>query len=159
MIVVNSVILSLKDVSKNFDLVDQGSINKYLGLLIQDIDSTTFEMSQLFLIRHIIDFLSLEEGKTKGKETPLGKPLLNWDLVNSDTRKHNWLYRGAVGMLSYLSNSVCPEIQMEIHQTARFSVNLLQSPKLAIMQIGQYLVDNPEPGIIYKIDKSKGLEV
>ncbi len=48
---------------------------------------------------------------------------------------------------------------MAVHQTTRFSVNLMQSHILAIMQIGQYLVDNPECGIIYKIDKCKGLEV
>jgi hypothetical protein len=36
-------------------------------------------MSQPFLICHIIDFLSLKEGKTKGKETPVGKQLLNQD--------------------------------------------------------------------------------
>ncbi len=35
----------------------------------------------------------------------------------------------------------------------------MQSHKLAIMQIRQYLVDNPERGINCKIDKSKGLEV
>ncbi len=80
MIVVNSVISLLKDESENFDLVDQVSINKYLGLLIQDINSAMFEMSQPFLIWCIIDFLSLEEGKTKGKETPVGMPLLNQDL-------------------------------------------------------------------------------
>ncbi len=122
MIVVHSVILLLKDQSENFDLVFQGSIDKYLGWLIWESDSTTFEMSQLFLNWRIIDFLSLEEGKTRGKETPAGKPLLNQDL-NGITRKHTWLYQGAVGLLSYLSNSVHPEIQMAVHQTARFSVN------------------------------------
>ncbi len=91
MIVVDSVILLLKDESEHFDLVDQGSINKYLGLLIWDIDSTRFEMSQPFPIRRIIDFLSLEENKTKGKETSVGKPLLNLDL-NGVTQKHTWLY-------------------------------------------------------------------
>ncbi len=48
---------------------------------------------------------------------------------------------------------------MEVHPTAQFSVNSMQSHELAIMRIGQYLVDNPERGIIYKIDRSKGLEV
>jgi hypothetical protein len=48
-IVIDSVILLLKDGSENFDFLDQGSINNYLGLLIWDIDSTTFEMSQPFL--------------------------------------------------------------------------------------------------------------
>ncbi len=156
--IVDLVISLLKCARENFDLVDQGSIDKYLGLLIRDIDSSTFETSQPFLIQRILDFLSLGENKTKGKETPVGKPLLNQDL-NGFSCKHPWLYRGAVGMLSYLSNSVCPDIQMAVHQTARFSVNPMQSHELAIMRIGWYLVDNLERGIQYKIDKSKGLEV
>jgi hypothetical protein len=111
------------------------SIDKYLGLLIQDIYSSTFEMSQPFLIQCILDFFSLEEGKTKSKETPIRKLLLNWDLSRV-TQKHTWLYQGAVGMLSYLSNSVSPDIQMAVHQTAQFYVNPMQSHKLAIMRIG-----------------------
>ncbi len=62
-------------------------------------------------------------------------------------------------MISYLANSVQPEIQMAVHQTARFSVSPMQSHELAIMQIGQYLCNNAECGIICKVDKSKGLEV
>jgi hypothetical protein len=147
--IVDLVISLLKCRRENFDLVNQGSIDKYLGLLIWDIDLSTFKMSQPFLIQHILDFLSLDENKTKGKETPVGKPLLNRDL-NGVSCKHPWLYCSAVGMLSYLSNSVRPEIQMAVHQTARFSVNPMQSHKLAIMRIGQYLVDNPECGIQYK---------
>jgi hypothetical protein len=117
-----------------------------------------FKMSQPFLIRHILNFLAQDENKTKGKETPVGKPLLNWDL-NGVSCKHPWLYCDAVGMLSYLSNSVCPEIQMAVHQTARFSVNPMQSHELAITRIGWYLVDNLDCGIQYKDDKSTGLEV
>ena len=58
---VDAVIASLHLGDENFQLVDQGTINKYLGLMIQDIDSSTFEMSQPFLIRLILKFLSLDE--------------------------------------------------------------------------------------------------
>ncbi len=75
------------------------------------------------------------------------------------SRKHPWLYRGGVGMLSYLANSVRPEIQMEVHQAARFSVNPMRSHELAVMRIGRYLCDNCEREITYKVDKSKGIEV
>jgi hypothetical protein len=61
--------------------------------------------------------------------------------------------------ISYLSNSVRPEIPMAVYQTAWFSVNPMQSHELAIMRIGWYLVDNQDHGIQYKVDKSKGLEV
>ncbi len=65
---------------EEFQLVNQGSIDKYLGLLILDIDANTFEMSQPFLIRRILEFLSLDENKTKGRDTPVGKPLLIRDV-------------------------------------------------------------------------------
>jgi hypothetical protein len=41
----------------------------------------------------------------KGRDTPVGKPLLNRDL-DGVPWKHTWLYHGGVGMLSYLANSV-----------------------------------------------------
>ncbi len=155
--IVDLVIYSLQEGDEDFQLIDQGSLDKYLGLLIHDIDSTLFEMSQPFLVRWILEFLSLDESKTKGRDTPAGKPLLIRDL-DGVPRKHTWLYPDTVGMLSYLANSVRPEIQMAVHQTARFSVHPMRSHELAIMRIGCYLCDNAERGIIYKVDKSKGLE-
>jgi hypothetical protein len=68
-------------------------------------------------------------------------------------------YCGAVGMLSYLGNSVHPDIQMAVHQTARFSVNPMKLQKSAIMCIGQYLCNNCGRRIIYNVDKSNGIEV
>ncbi len=62
-------------------------------------------------------------------------------------------------MLSYLGNSVRSEIQMAVHQTARFLVNPMRSHEVAMMQIGCYQCNNCKQGIIYKVDKSKGIEV
>ncbi len=155
---VDAVIASLHVGKENSKLVDQESINKYLGLMIQDIDSNTFKMSQPFLIWRILEFLFLDENKTKSHDTPVGKPLLNRDL-NGVPRKHPWLYPRAIGMLSYLANSVRPEIQMAVHQTAGFLVNPMRSHKLAIMHIGRYLCNNCERGITYKVDKTKGIKV
>ena len=155
---VDTVISLLLVGEEKFKLIDQGSIDKYLGLMIRDIDSNTFEMSQPFLICWILEFLSLDENKTKGRNTPVGTPLLNGDL-NGVQRKHPWLYHGAVGMRSYLGNCLRPEIQMAVHQTARFSVNPMRSHELAIMRTGRHLCNNCEQGIIYKVNKSKGIEV
>jgi hypothetical protein len=103
--IVDSVISSLKEGHDEFELVNQGSIDKYLGLLIRDIDANIFKMSQPFLIRRILEFFSLDENKMKRRDTPVGKPLLN-RVLDGVPRKHMWLYRGGVGMLSYLANSV-----------------------------------------------------
>ena len=153
MLEVDAVISSLHAGPENFQLTNQGSIDKYLGLKITDIDSNTFEMSQLFLVRRILDFLSLDKNKTKGRNTPVGKPLLNHDL-DRVPRKHPWLYRDTVGMLSYLGHSVRPELQMTVHQTARFLVNPMRSHELAIMRIARFLCNNCKRGIIYKVNKS-----
>jgi hypothetical protein len=72
---------------------------------------------------------------------------------------YTWLYPGAVGMLSYLGNSIGPELQMAVHQSARFLVNPMRSHKLAIMPIGRYLCDDHERGLIFKVDKTKGVYV
>ena len=47
---------------------------------------------------------------------------------------------------------------MAVHQTACFSNNPMLSHEKSIMQIGQYLLNTRKRGIIYKPDKSKGLE-
>ena len=48
-------------------------------------------MSQPFLICQMLEFLSLDEDKMKGGDTPVGKPLLNQDLDGVPC-KHPWLY-------------------------------------------------------------------
>ena len=77
MSIVDAVISSLRDGDEDFELTDEGSLDKYIGVLIKDIDKNSFEMSQPFLVRRIIASLSLDENKTRGRNTPVGKPLLN----------------------------------------------------------------------------------
>ena len=47
---------------------------------------------------------------------------------------------------------------MAVHQTARFSNNPMLSHEKSIMRIGRYLLGTRKRGIIYKPNKSKGLE-
>ncbi len=61
-------------------------------------------------------------------------------------------------MLSYLQNMSRPEIAMAVHQTARFSNQPMLSHEKSIMRLGRYLLDTRKHGIIYKPDKSLGLE-
>ena len=107
-------------------------------------------------MRRIIASLYFDEHKTRVRETPVGKPLLNRDLDGCPL-KHKWLCRGTVGMLSYLANSVRPDIQMAVHQTACFSMKPMRSHELAVVIVGQYLIDNPDRGVIYTVRKSRGL--
>jgi len=92
------------------------------------------------------------------EETPLSGSLFSivtWTVLLGNTCG----YHGGVVMLSYLANSIKPEIQMAVHQTAHFSIKPMRSHELAIMRIGRHLCNNHEGGIIYKVDRTKGLEV
>jgi hypothetical protein len=94
-----------------------------------------FEISQPFLIERITSFLGFADGKTNKRITPVGKPLLNKDTLGVP-RKYDWEYRGAIGMLTYLTGSVWPDIAMATHQCAHFSVNPMRSQKQAVIRIG-----------------------
>jgi hypothetical protein len=67
-------------------------------------------------------------------------------------RKYDWEYRGTIGMLTYLTGSVRPDIAMATDQCARFSVNPMRSHEQAVIRIGRYLLSTKEKGMIYKPD-------
>jgi hypothetical protein len=120
------LIQSLHEGGKNFVLQDEGLIDKYLGVDIKQLDSSKFELTQPFLIERVTKLLGIDNGKTNEKLTPVGKPLLNKDL-DGVPQKYDWEYCGAIGMLTYLTGRVCPDIAMAVHQCARFSVNPMHS--------------------------------
>jgi hypothetical protein len=52
MAIVDAVISLLKEGHEDFELVDQGSIDKYLGLMIQDIDDGLLSWEDLLFMAH-----------------------------------------------------------------------------------------------------------
>ena len=61
-------------------------------------------------------------------------------------------------MLSYLQGHSRPDISMAVHQNARFCNEPMLSHEKAVLRIGKYLLGTRTRGIVYKPDKSKGLE-
>jgi len=155
---IDELIKSLHGGDEIFLLQDEGSIDKYLGINIRQIDKDSFELTQPFLIKRITSFLGIADGKMNEKLTPVGKPLLNKDLLGVP-RKYNWEYRGAIGMLTYLTGSVRPDIAIATHQCARFSVESMRSHEQAVMRIGRYFLSTKEKGMIYHPDSDRGIEV
>ena len=80
---IDALIQSLHGGDKHFVLQDEGSIDKYLGVNIKQIDANAFELLQPFLIERITTLLGIADGKTNEKLTPVGKPLLNKILMGS----------------------------------------------------------------------------
>jgi hypothetical protein len=125
---------------------------------IEQLNNLSFHLTQQFLIEHISAFLGIDNGHTNDQDTPVGKPLLN-KYLNGVPCKYTWDYHGAIGMLTNLTGSVCPDIAMAVHQCARFSTNLMRSPEQAVMHIGQYFLSSKDKGVIYAPDPKWGLEV
>ena len=149
------------DGPKKFKLTDEGNVNKFLGIEITKLNSSSFELAQPFLNDCLLQFLGLcnnsFETDANSSSTPVAKGLRHCDLADK-LRKYNWRYRTAVGLLSYLQNSTRLEIAMAVHQTARFSNEPMLCHEKAIMRLGRYLLDTRKRGIIYKPDRSKGLD-
>jgi hypothetical protein len=99
------LITSLHDGTENFIVQDEGSIDKYLGVSITQLDDQSFSLTQPFLIKRVTAFLGIDNGCTNERLTPAGKPLLNKDLLRV-LPKYSWEYRGTIGMLIYLTGSV-----------------------------------------------------
>ncbi len=139
-------------------LQDEGSIDKYLGVDIRQRDASSFKLTQPFLIERITKFLGIYNGKTNEKLLPVGKPLLNKDL-DGVPQKYEWEYQGAIGMLTYLTGSIQPDIVMVVHQCAQFSANPMRLHEQAVMRIGQYLLLTHNRGMAYTPDPTKGIKV
>jgi hypothetical protein len=56
---INKLIQSLHKGDENFVLQDEGSIDKYLGIEIKQLDDSSFELTQSFLIKRVTKFLGL----------------------------------------------------------------------------------------------------
>jgi hypothetical protein len=102
MVCIEQLITSLHDGTENFILQDKGSIDKFLGVNIEQLNYLSFHLTQPFLIECISAFPGIDNGCTNEQDTPVGKPLHNKDL-NGVPCKYMWEYCGAIRMLTYLT--------------------------------------------------------
>jgi hypothetical protein len=134
-ILIDKLIQSLHKGDENFILQDEGLIDRYLGVEIKQLDGSSFELTQPFLIEQVTKFFGIDNGRTNYKVTLVGKLLLNKDL-NGVPQKYEWKYGGAIGMLTYLTGSVQLNIAMVVYQCACFSINPMCSHEQAVMRVG-----------------------
>ncbi len=78
---INTLINSLHNGMEKFILQDEGSIDKYLGVSITQLDGVSSSLTQPFLIDWVTAFLGIDNGCTNESLTPVGKSLLNKDLL------------------------------------------------------------------------------
>jgi len=151
------LIKSLANRTENFELTDEGSIDKYLGVEICDYPDGSYELKQSYLIERIIDALGLTSAETQKRPMSVASPLLHKDLEGKDRIKP-WNYHSIIGMLIYLQGISRLGISMAMHQCACYSSSLKLSHERAVTRIGSYLIDTKSRGIMCREDLSRGLE-
>ena len=104
-------------------------------------------MKQTGLINRVIKALGLDNGYAKGKYTPSeDKPLVK----DEDGQAANGVfsYASVVGMLLYLSGHTRPNIAYAVNCCARYMFAPKHSNELALKQIGRYLKNTLERGMV-----------
>ena len=74
---INNLIKSLREEDERFILTSEGDIKNYLGVEIVKNKDGSFEFKQPHLIQRILDYVNVEKGNNKGKQTPATFPLLH----------------------------------------------------------------------------------
>ena len=137
---------AVMELSKKFEITDEGEIDEYLGVKVHRNNGGSFELSQPMLIEQILTALGFNE-RTKPKTTPaLSSKILQRDEDGPD-HETAWDYWRVIGQLSFLEKSSRPDHAYAVHQCARFSVNPRTSHKHAVLRIGRYLMRTKNMGI------------
>ena len=80
-------IKSLMDGCENFELTDEGNIDKYIGVEISKHRDGTHELKKPHLTRRIVEELNLAQVETQKRPTPVSSPLLHKDLDGKERVK------------------------------------------------------------------------
>ena len=148
---INKTIRKLKDL--NFELTDEGDVDSFLGIQINNLENKSFKMTQPALIKTIVETIGLSLDDSKQHKTPAVNPPLQ-PYPDSRPSTETYSYRSVIGMLTYLARMTRPDIEYAVHQCARFQIN----PKIphynAIKRIGRYLIATQDKGIIFKPDNN-----
>ena len=145
---------------RGFKTTDEGTLEQYLGLKIEQ-NKQTFRVTQPMLIDRIIASVpSMKDAKSAKSPAVTGQVLTKDD--GGEPRKESWNYRSVVGMLNYLVTCTHPELSFAVHQCARFCSAPKRSHEQAIKRIIRYLINtkrNNSQGIIYRPDKTRCIDV
>ena len=80
-IIITNFVKSLQGTTEEFELTDEGPLEKYLGVNIKKHKDGLLELTQPYLIERIIKGVASNPSEWNSKVIPTGKPLLHKDLT------------------------------------------------------------------------------
>ena len=96
--VIDRFVKLMKNGKEGFVLTDDGDLTRFLGVEIEYKTDGSIHMTQPHLIQRILELCGIKASEVNKHDTPASKSLLHRDL-SGHSRRHNWNYRSAVGML------------------------------------------------------------
>jgi Reverse transcriptase (RNA-dependent DNA polymerase)/GAG-pre-integrase domain len=141
------IIQEMKSVGLN--LTVEGDISDFLGVQIDRVNSSTFNLSQPHLITDVIKELRLDgQNVTIKKTTGASSKTLGRHLDAPPFDDH-FNYRRVIGQMNYLEKCSRLDISCAVHQGARFVSNPRFQHGKALKWLGRYLVGSRDKGMIY----------
>ena len=126
--------------AKEVELEEEGDAVGFLGVQRHRDEATGhIHMTQVGLIKRIIEALGLNMDQTNSKGTPAEhKPLVKDE--NGKPQQDTFNYATFVGMLLYLLGHTRPDLAYSVSQVAGFMFNPKHSHEIAINRIGRFLI-------------------
>ena len=155
--VIDSFIYSLQHGQENYNLTDKREVDMYIGInTVRSNTNTNIELRQSFLIQRCLKVMEIDSSMNINN-TPSTKSLLHKNTVG-DPRKPTWYYIQVTYILNYLTGPTRPDLQFSTHQFARFSEDSKILHEITVRQTSKYFIEKKYRNIIFKSDKTKGLE-
>ncbi|NER25784.1 MAG: hypothetical protein F6J96_34845, partial [Symploca sp. SIO1C2] len=155
---VDAVVRDIK--AAKLDITEEGDIKDFLGVNIKrDEEQGTVTFTQPHLVDKILAATGLFHENAKTKETPAASSRILHRHSNSEAFDESFNFRSVIGMLNYLEKGSRSDIAYATHQCARFVDSPKREHGSAVRWLARYLKGTRDKGMIYKPDKTKGLEV
>jgi len=149
----------LKKLGKRYKMTDEGNLNEYLGIQMEDHRNHRV-LKQPALIKRILEAVGINaENKPKRRRTPAREGVRLHKDVGGNKRFTQWDYRSVVGMLNWLARSSRPDILFAVSQVGRFMAFPKASHEMAVIRICEYLYWTSDKGMIMKPEEGRGFEV
>jgi hypothetical protein len=146
-----------KELQAKFNIIDEGDLTGYVGVLMEMQPDGRTKLSQPQLIEQILNNLWFND-KTKMKPAPApGGQMLEGEF-GAGPMNDNFHYRSVIRKANFLEKSTRPDIAVAVHQCARFSSNPKQSRAGAVQYFGRYLQGTKDEGIYLNPNHGKSFE-
>ena len=128
----------------NYDVTDEGKIEDYLGVRIEQLPNSQVRMTQPQLINSILTDLKLGHTKlnvdkryqAKTQPVPASSTVILSRDINGEPHNETWSYRSVIGKLNFLEKSSQPDIAYAVHNAACFSADPKATHSKAVKKIG-----------------------